>query len=162
MGRFFLCFVLKNINEVISRVYIYRCAYFTRIYIGTLGKRPHFFFGGGRVLTWGRRVPASALPSWGSIPQLGNKRMYCICLSRHRALTSKCRRGDASPPGEDALPAGKGTLSTGKGTLSAGEGTLSTGEDALHAHPYIYHYILFRISDRFLCPSCSIQRNRYG
>ena len=62
--------------------------------------------------------------------------MYCIYLSRHRALTSKCRRGDASPPGEDALPAGKGTL-------SAGEGTLSTGEDALHAHPYIYHYIYY-------------------
>ena len=31
---------------------------------------------GNRVLTWGRRVPASALPSWGSIPQLGNKKMY--------------------------------------------------------------------------------------
>ena len=60
---------------------------------------------GGRTLTWGRRVPASALPSWGSMPQLGNKKMYCICLSRHRALTSKCRRGDASPPGEDASPA---------------------------------------------------------
>ena len=28
----------------------------------------------------------------------------CICLSRHRALSSKCRRGDASPPGEDAMP----------------------------------------------------------
>ena len=69
--------------------------------------------------------------------------MYCICLSRHRALTSKCRRGDASPPGEDALPAGKGTLSTDKGTLSAGEGTLSTGEDALHAHPYIYTIIYY-------------------
>ena len=34
---------------------------------------------GGRVLTWGRRdlpwgrrVPASALSSWGSMPQLGN------------------------------------------------------------------------------------------
>ena len=24
--------------------------------------------GGGRVLTWGRRVPASALPTWGSMP----------------------------------------------------------------------------------------------
>ena len=46
-------------------------------------------------------------------------------------MTSKCRRGDASPPGEDASPAGKGTLSAGKGTLS-------TGEDALHAHLYIY------------------------
>ena len=66
--------------------------YFTRIYIGELGRRPHL----------GGRVPASALPSWGSMPQLDNK-MYCICLSRHRALTSKCRREDASPPGEDAL-----------------------------------------------------------
>ena len=27
---------------------------------------------GGRVLTWGRRVPASALPTWGSMPQVGN------------------------------------------------------------------------------------------
>ena len=33
-------------------------------------------------------------PHLGAIPQLGNKKMYCICLSRHRALTSKCRRGD--------------------------------------------------------------------
>ena len=49
-------------------------------------------------------VPASALSSWGSIPQLGNKKMYCICLSRHRALPSKCRRGDASPPGEGSIP----------------------------------------------------------
>ena len=57
-----------------------------------------------RVLTWGRRVPASVLSSWGSMPQLGNEKMYCICLSRHRALSSKCRRGDASPPGEDAIP----------------------------------------------------------
>ena len=69
--------------------------------IGALRKRPHL---GGRILTWGRRVPASALPSWGSMPQLGNKKMYCICLSRHRALPSKCRRGDASPPGEDVIP----------------------------------------------------------
>ena len=55
--------------------------------------RPHLNWG-YRVLTWGRRVPASALPSWGSIPQLGNEKMYCICLSGHRALPSKCRRGD--------------------------------------------------------------------
>ncbi len=27
--------------------------YFTRIYIGALGRRPHL---GGRALTWGRRV----------------------------------------------------------------------------------------------------------
>ena len=26
----------------------------------------------GGVLTWGRRVPASALPTWGSMPQVGN------------------------------------------------------------------------------------------
>ena len=106
---------------------------FTRIYIGELIPRVYIIYRcagdasslGGRVLTWGRRVPASALPSWGSMPQLGNKKMYCICLSRHRALSSKCRRGDASPPGEDASPTGKGTL--------------STGEDALPAHLYIYY-----------------------
>ena len=51
--------------------------------------------------------------------------MYCICLSRHRALTSKCRRGDASPPGEDALLAGKDAL--------------LAGEDTLPAHLYIYY-----------------------
>ena len=64
--------------------------------------------GGERNLTWGRRVPASALSSWGSMPQLDNTMMrgnvFCICLPRHRALSSKCRRGDASPPGEIALP----------------------------------------------------------
>ena len=87
--------------DYFTRIYI--GALIPRVYIGTLGKRPHFFFWGGRVLTWGRRVPASALPSWGSMPQLDNK-MYCICLSRHRALTSKCRREDASPPGEDVSP----------------------------------------------------------
>ena len=55
-------------------------------------------------------------------------------------MTSKCRRGDASPPGKDASPAGKGTLSAGKGTLS-------TGEDALSAHLYIYYLgILTKIS----------------
>ena len=69
----------------------HKWGYFMRIYIGALGRHLHL---GERVLTWGRRVPASALPSWGSMPQLGNKKMYCICLSRHRALTSKCRRGD--------------------------------------------------------------------
>ena len=100
----------------------HKWGYFMRIYIGTLGTRPHL---GGRILTWGRRVPASALPSWGSMPQLGNKKMYCICLSRHRALTSKCRRGDASPPGEDAL--------------HLGEDALLAGEDALPAHLYIYY-----------------------
>ena len=36
--------------------------------------------------------------------------MYCICLSRHRALTSKCRRGDASPPGEDASSSGEDAI----------------------------------------------------
>ena len=76
----------------------HKWGYSTRIYIGELGTHPHLggciLTWGRRVLTWGRRVPASALPSWGSIPQLGNKKMYCICLSRHRALTSKCRRGD--------------------------------------------------------------------
>ena len=90
----------------------HKWGYFTRIYIGALGRRPHL----------GGRLPASALPSWGSMPQLDNK-MYCICLSRHRALTSKCRRGDASPPGEDALP--------------AGEDASTTGEDALLTRAYV-------------------------
>ena len=31
--------------------------YFTRIYIGALGRRPHL---GGRALTWGRRVNEAA------------------------------------------------------------------------------------------------------
>ena len=37
----------------------------------TVNCLPNFFWGGG-VLTWGRRVPASALPTWGSMPQVGN------------------------------------------------------------------------------------------
>ncbi len=90
--------------------YIYRCAYSTRIYIYRYAGDASPL--GGRILTWGRRVLASALPSWGSMPQLGNKKMYCIGLSRHRALTSKCRRGDASPPGEDALHSGEDTFLT--------------------------------------------------
>ena len=89
--------------------------------------RQRVLTGKQRVLTWGRRVPASALPSWGSMPQLDNK-MYCICLSRHRALTSKCRRGDASPPGEDAVPPGEDALPAGEGTSPA--------------HLYIYTYYL--------------------
>ena len=40
-------------------------------------------------------------PTW----QCNDEReAFCICLPRHRALSSKCRRGDASPPGEDATP----------------------------------------------------------
>ncbi len=39
-------------------------------------------------------------PSW----QYLKYGYLCICKSRHRALTCKCRRGDASPPGEDAPP----------------------------------------------------------
>ena len=106
-----------------------------------------------RVLTWGRRVPASALSSWGSIPQLGNKKMYCICLSRHRALSSKCRRGDASPPGEGSIPqlgnkkmyciclsrhralpskCRRGDASPpGEDAISLGEEEIFTGEDAM-------------------------------
>ena len=72
------------------------------IYVSLLGRRD---------LTWGRRVPASALSSWGSMPQLGNTMIrggvFCICLPRHRALSSKCRRGDASPPGEIASSPGE-------------------------------------------------------
>ena len=52
----------------------HKWGYFTRIYIGELERRPHLgdasSLGGGRVLTWGRRVPASALPTWGSMPQV--------------------------------------------------------------------------------------------
>ena len=70
------------------------------IYIGALGTHPHL----------GATRPRVGIAKLGFDAQLGNKKMYCICLSRHRALTSKCRRGDASPPGEDALPAGKDTL----------------------------------------------------
>ena len=102
MGRFFMFCVEEH-----------KWGYFTRIYIGTLGRRPHL----------GGRVPASALPSWGSMPQLGNKKMYCICLSRHRALTSKCRRGDASPPGENAL--------------HSGEDASPPGEDAFLTRAYV-------------------------
>ena len=110
------------------------------IYIGALGRRPHL---GGRALTWERRVPASALPSWGSMPQLGNKKMYCICLSRHRALTSKCRRGDASPPGEDASP-------PGEDALPAGEDASTTGEGAFLSRAYIRVHNIYL--ETFLVP----------
>ena len=36
---------------------IYRCAYFTRIYIGVLATRPHFFFGGGASSPGGDASP---------------------------------------------------------------------------------------------------------
>ena len=35
----------------------HKWGYFMRIYIGPLGTRPHL---GGRILTWGRRVPEAA------------------------------------------------------------------------------------------------------
>ena len=35
-------------------------------------KLQFIFLIGGGILTWGRRVPASALPTWGSMPQVGN------------------------------------------------------------------------------------------
>ena len=48
--------------------------YFTRIYIGALRKRPHL---GGRILTWGRRVPEAAEKS----PDVGRRYRYDICVS---------------------------------------------------------------------------------
>ena len=54
----------------------HKWGYFMRIYIGTLGTRPHL---GGRILTWGRRVPASALPSWGRCPNLAIRK--CIVFA---------------------------------------------------------------------------------
>ena len=66
------------------RIYIYIGALIPRVYIGTLATRPHL----------GATRPRVGIAKLGSMPQLGNKKMYCICLSRHRALTSKCRRGD--------------------------------------------------------------------
>ena len=35
---------------------------------------------GEHNLTWGRRVPASALSSWGSMPQLGNTMIRVGCV----------------------------------------------------------------------------------
>ena len=40
--------------------------YFTRIYIGALGRHPHL---GGGILTWGRRVPEAAEKS----PDVGRR-----------------------------------------------------------------------------------------
>ena len=56
-------------------------------------------------------------------PNLAIRKGSCICLSRHRALPSKCRRGDASPPGEDASP--------------PGEDALPAGEDAFLTRAYV-------------------------
>ena len=58
----------------------------------------------------GATRPRVGIAKLGSMPQLGNKKMYCICLSMHRALSSKCRRGDASPPGEDVMPPGEDAI----------------------------------------------------
>ena len=40
--------------------------------INEFGKLQFIGLIGGRILTWGRRVPASVLPCWGSRPQHGN------------------------------------------------------------------------------------------
>ena len=58
-----------------------------------------------RVLTWGRRVPASAFACQGSMPWQANTIHFLIAKLGHRAPSWQCRRGDASPPGEDASPA---------------------------------------------------------
>jgi len=78
-----------------ARIYI--GALIPRVYIGALATRPHL----------GATRPRVGIAKLGVDAQLGNKKMYCICLSRHRALSSKCRRGDASPPSEDAITPGE-------------------------------------------------------
>ncbi len=101
-------FLQASFNRFVERGFFYALIFWrARPHLKMM--RPHLNWG-YRVLTWGRRVPASALPIWGSIPQLGNEKMYCICLSGHRALPSKCRRGDASPPGEDVMPPGEDAI----------------------------------------------------
>ena len=57
-----------------------------------------------RVLTWGRRVPASAFAYQGSMPWQANTIHFLIAKLGHRPPTWQCRRGDASPPGEGAPP----------------------------------------------------------
>ena len=58
--------------------------YFTRIYIGALGRRPHL---GGRILTWGGGVSS---PGGDASP-----RRHCQVGGRYPNLAiSKCRRGD--------------------------------------------------------------------
>ena len=58
-----------------------------------------------RVLTWGRRVPASAFACQGSMPWQANTIHFLIAKLGSRTPTWQCRRGDASPPGEDVSPA---------------------------------------------------------
>ena len=57
-----------------------------------------------RVLTWGRRVPASAFAYQGSMPWQANTIHSLIAKLGYRPPTWQCRRGDASPPGEDTPP----------------------------------------------------------
>ena len=57
-----------------------------------------------RVLTWGRRVPASAFACQGSMPWQANTIHFLIAKLGYRPPTWQCRRGDASPPSEDASP----------------------------------------------------------
>ena len=50
-------------------------------------------------------VPASAFACQGSMPWQANTIHFLIAKLGHRPPpTSQCRRGDASPPGEDAPP----------------------------------------------------------
>ena len=66
--------------------------------------RQRVLTGKQRVLTWGRRVLASAFACQGSMPWQANTIHFIVKLG-HRPPTWQCRRGDASPPGEDASPA---------------------------------------------------------
>ena len=83
-----------------------------------IGAQSHL---GGRNLTWGRRVPASALSSWGSMPQLGNTmiregtRFVFACQgiepcqanadagTRRPQVRLHCPQVRLRPPGEIAL-----------------------------------------------------------
>ena len=66
--------------------------------------RQRVLTGKQRVLTWGRRVLASAFACQGSMPWQANTIHFIVKLG-HRPPTWQCRRGDASPPSEDASPA---------------------------------------------------------
>ena len=68
--------------------------------IAKLGERTLTW--GHHVLTWGRRVPASAFAWQGSMPWQANTIHFLIAKLGYRTPNWQCRRGDASPPGEDA------------------------------------------------------------
>ena len=69
--------VHNNSNVWVKRVPLFTCreegnSFFIVSIVECVGKPQFVCLIGGRFLTWGRRVPASALPTWGSMPQAGN------------------------------------------------------------------------------------------